>query len=382
MKYLFRQLTFVSLFFLFPLINLYADCAIETHKVYVTGCERNATVLLETIDEGIELRYECAQWDSVADSTGFVHCLQYAGPFCIHHYTEGWGCYATGNVGAIIEYPSSDYRGDARELLSNIYAKEQNFKKAIEMLDLYKKENPDILEQMAADKKIIKFVQSLRLQVIGQHNTSQSKFLDSIYLSFPYSIENYIRQSKENNIVVAQGYFELTNYYKTSNPEKALEYIIKLDNPIYVTDKQSSLPKNKKCIDCDYGLIYRPMLEFQKADIYLRLGMVKEFETIKSKLLTLSPTLYSETLINEINSLKERKHYKEADALATTTYHNTSYQPSMRSKALFFLGAISYEQGKLEKAKKYFQRVISEFPSGNDVCVSQILLQRINLYSK
>lgn len=282
----------------------------------------------------------------------------------------------------INEYPTSGYKNDARELLGNIYAKQQNFEKAIEMFVLYKKENPEILEQMAADKKIIKFVQPLRAQAIHQRDTLRAKYLDSLYLSFPNTIENYIKQSEGNNIIVAQGYFELTNYYKVSNPEKALEYITKLDNPIYLTNKRSSQPKNKDCKDCDYGLIYRPMLEFQKADILLRLGMVKEFETVKLKLLTLSSTLYAETLINEINSLKERKQYKEADALATTTYHNTSYQPSTRSKALFFLGVISYEQGKIESAKKYFQKVIREFPSENDARVSQILLQRIGLYTK
>ena len=277
----------------------------------------------------------------------------------------------------IKEYPHSTYRDDAREMMARVCANEKDYQKAIALFDLYKQENPDIFEQMAADKKIKFYSYQLRFTPEIQKNKIKFAYYDSIYTSFPKTMEKYIAQSQEN-AVKAQGYFAIADHYLQFDPAKALQYVILLDSPLFTTTKTGSAPKSKGCNDCDYGLIYKPMLEYLKAKIYIKLDNDIKLSEIKLALQQTSPQLYNKILIQEIEHLGTKKQYAQAETRALNLYNNKSLPSHIRSQALYSVGGNAYEQGDIIKAKKFLQQLVLEFPYEGPANPAQWMLEQIN----
>ncbi len=278
----------------------------------------------------------------------------------------------------ISEYPQSGYRDDAREMMATGYANSQNFEKAIEMFEKYKLENPSVLDQMAADRSIYLYVDALRKLVYV--DSLKKVFYDSVANTYPNKLYQYIAVNSSDNVIKAQGLFALAQYYIVFNKniDKALEYLRKLDSPLFITDTISAKDV-KGCKDCNYGLIYRPNYESLLISAYIAKGLNNEVENYKKKLLEKGDSFrYYLIVYKEAIKLNNLREYQKAEEILWNIYNDLNAPTWHRANALYSIGDIYYSQGDKAKNKPeiIFKKILDEFP---DEKISSSVQRRLNL---
>jgi TolA-binding protein len=266
----------------------------------------------------------------------------------------------------ISEYPKSDYRDDAREMMAAGYANNQNFEKAIEMFEKYKLENPSVLDQMAADGKIMQYYRTLSLKLYKKSDINKKQIYDSLVSMYPNKIEKYIKANKNDNSIIAQGYYAIAQYYIVFNKniDKALEYLGKLDSPSFITDTITAKDV-KGCKDCNYGLIYRPNYESLLISAYLEKGLYEEVKHYKMKLLKKGDSIrYYLIVSKEAAKLINLKEYQKAEEILWNIYNDLTAPSTYRAYALYSIGGIYYSQGDKAKNKPeiIYKKILDEFP--------------------
>lgn len=280
----------------------------------------------------------------------------------------------------IREYPHSEYRDDAREMMANGFVIQQNFEKAIEMFEKYKLENPSVLDQMAADGKIMQYYRILSLKLYKKSDMNKKQIYDSLVSIYPNKIEKYIKTNKNDNSIIAQGYYALAQYFLVFNKniDKALEYLKKLDSPLFITDTITTKDV-KGCRDCNYGLIYRPNYESLLISAYIEKGLNKEVESYKKKLLEKGDSFrYYIIVAKEVSKLIELREYQKAEEILWNIYNDLNAPSTQRAYALYSIGGIYYSQGSEGKNKPeiIYKKILDEFPNEK---ISAMVKRRINI---
>ncbi|MBW7888085.1 MAG: tetratricopeptide repeat protein [Bacteroidetes bacterium] len=287
--------------------------------------------------------------------------------------------------GFIKEFPKSTYKDDAREVMAGIYAQQQNFEKAIEMFELYKKENRSVFEQIAAESRITQFASTLSRKELSKKDSLKYKYYDSIVTSFPQKITQILKDYPDSNPIQAQSLFSLYNYYHSieKNLDKSIEILQSiLNNPQYLIEPPAQYTLNN-CENCDRGLLVKPWVEFNLALVYTEKGDFDKAEKYKNTMLkdNKSP-LYWRLELTKIetkykNNTENNLAYFETSLKQISEIQNLDR--TLRARALFLLADIYSRERKKNEARELYDKIVNNFANTIYAKVSNSILKYYNM---
>ncbi len=264
----------------------------------------------------------------------------------------------------IDEYPNSNNRVSAREMLAYSYGNFQDFENAIVHFEIYKKENPSILEQMAGDKNIVRYSNSIVNSGHFKSDSLKKDYYKSIIDTYPTSILNYVSENKGDKVVFTQANFLLAQFYLDikNDPAKSLEYLDLIDTPEYSRDNLI----NDEYDDCDKGLVNKNTILYTRIQAYLKKGNIDKANDLIKKLEDKKDLFRVNMLKSSVlQSLYTTKKFDEALKLAREIYYDINMNESARAFSLYTIGNIYAIQGDdaEEDPIEVYEKLIREFPN-------------------
>jgi outer membrane protein assembly factor BamD (BamD/ComL family) len=285
----------------------------------------------------------------------------------------------------INSYPNSIYRDDARELMANIYGNQQNFEKAIEMFELYKKENHSVFEQIAAESRITQYASTLSRMGLSKKDSLKYKYYDSIVTSFPKKITRILKDYPDSNPIQAQSLFSLFNYYHSieKNLDKSIEILQTiLNNPKYLTETPDQYKLNN-CENCDRGLLVKSWVEYNLVLVYTEKGdFDKTAEYKNSVLKDNNSSLYWRLELTEIETRYKNKTENSLTYFETSLKRISEIQnldQTLRARALFLLADIYSREKKENEALKLYDKIVKNFANTIYAKASNSILKYYNM---
>jgi TolA-binding protein len=304
------------------------------------------------------------------------------------------------------DYPDSEYRNDAKNMMADIFLSTKNYKAAIEVLEDISSLNENSKkayqeltfhraeelflnkEYQTADvffKKSLKYPEDKRLEAFSYFWRSQIAFKVDDYEESINLMDRFMSSSgslKSKN--KTYGYYSMGyNYFKKRDYPKAQNYFAKFRQYETYTEnnKDIYLDNTQRLADCyflnrqyseaieAYGFIIKN--DYSSADYALfQQGMLyglqerhsEKIKTLKKIQNDFPQSIYiDEALYQTAREYMSLKNYSTAESIFNVIISQHDYSPYLPDSYLK-LGLINYNQKNDDAALRYYKTVVERFP--------------------